>query len=304
MNAAMMGSRARRPRTRFQQILDFSELHDFIDAPVRTYSSGMVARLAFSVAVAADPDVLIIDEILGGRRHAFQRKCVDKIWDYKARGKTMFFCSHSLYDVRQICEQAIWLREGRVHMMADAVMVTNEYATWESHLRDKPDQSGYEKLPAAVRSTRTTRPTTTCILASWVRSSSIRPPDSRGTTSRPATRSRVRVHVRNSKTPEKLAMAIGAMRSEGTLCFAHSTQFDGVRLDAPEFVVTLTLGNLCLLSGEFNLPIWLFDERGVHRFHERPVDQKLVVQNRTKDLGLFLQNHQWQVDRVPGSVFK
>jgi hypothetical protein len=114
----------------------------------------------------------------------------------------------------------------------------------------------------------------------------------------------IRVHVRNSKKPEKLAMAIGAMRSEGTLCFAHSTQFDGVRLDESEFVVTLTLGNLCLLSGEFNLPIWLFDERGVHRFHERPVDQKLVVQNRTKDLGLFLQNHQWQVDRVPGSVFK
>ncbi|HEU4418950.1 MAG TPA: ABC transporter ATP-binding protein [Planctomycetota bacterium] len=304
MNAAMMGFSRKEARSRFQQILDFSELHDFIDAPVRTYSSGMAARLGFSVAVATDPDVLIIDEILGVGDLAFQRKCVDKIWDYKARGKTMFFCSHSLYDVRQICEQAIWLREGRVHMMADAVMVTNEYATWESHLRDKPDQSGYEKLPAAGHFDPQNPPDDDQhprIVGAQIVDPATGQPRHHFA---PGETVAIRVHVRNSKKPEKLAMAIGAMRSEGTLCFAHSTQFDGVRLEGPEFVVTLTLGNLCLLSGEFNLPIWLFDERGVHRFHERPVDQKLVVQNRTKDLGLFLQSHQWQVDRVPGSVFR
>jgi lipopolysaccharide transport system ATP-binding protein len=304
MNAAMLGFSRKEAHARFKQILDFSELHDFIDAPVRTYSSGMGARLGFSVAVATDPDVLIIDEILGVGDLAFQRKCVDKIWDYKARGKTMFFCSHSLYDVRQICEQAIWLRDGRVQMMADAVMVTNEYATWETHLRDKPDQTGYENLPAAGQFDPKNPPDDELhpriVGAQLVDPVTGQPRNHFA----PGETVAIRVHVRNSKTPEKLAMAIGAMRSDGTMCFAHSTQFDGVVLDQREFVVTLTLGSLCLLSGEFNLPIWLFDERGVHRFHERPVDQKLVVQNRTKDLGLFLQNHQWQVDRVPGSVFK
>jgi ABC-type polysaccharide/polyol phosphate transport system ATPase subunit len=304
MNAAMMGFSRKEAHARFQQILDFSELHDFIDAPVRTYSSGMGARLGFSVAVSTDPDVLIIDEILGVGDMAFQRKCVDKIWDYRTRGKTMFFCSHSLYDVRQICEQAIWLRDGTIHMMADSVMVTNEYATWESHLRDRPDQSGYEALPAAGQVDPLNPPDDEHhprIVGATIVDPSTGQPRNVFSPGDPVA---VRVHVRNSRKREKLSLAIGAMRSEGTLCFAHSTQFDGVVWDHDEAVVTLTLGHLRLLSGEFNLPIWLFDERGVHRFHERPVDQKLVVQNRTKDLGLFLQEHTWHVERVPGSVYR
>ncbi|HEX5052807.1 MAG TPA: polysaccharide ABC transporter ATP-binding protein [Planctomycetota bacterium] len=304
MNAAMMGFSRKEARAKFEEILDFSELHAFIDAPVRTYSSGMGARLGFSVAVATDPDVLIIDEILGVGDMAFQRKCVDKIWSYKARGKTMFFCSHSLYDVRQICEQAIWLRDGRVNLMGDAVTVTNEYATWDSPMRDKPDQAGYEDLPAAGEFDPANPPDDDqhprIVSAQLVDPKTGQPRDIFA----PGEAVAVRVRVRNSRRPQKLALAIGAMRSEGTLCFAHSTQFEGVTLEHEEFIVTLTLDHLRLLSGEFNVPIWLFDDRGLHRFHERPAEQKLIVQNRTKDLGLFLQDHSWQVERVPGSVFQ
>jgi lipopolysaccharide transport system ATP-binding protein len=298
MNAAMMGFSRKEARARFQQILDFSELHDFIDAPVRTYSSGMVARLAFSVAVAADPDVLIIDEILGVGDMAFQRKCVDKIWDYKARGKTMFFCSHSLYDVRQICEQAIWLREGRMQMMADSVSVTNEYATWDSHERDTPDATGYEALPAAANFDPKAPPEDDDhprILAAQLVDAVTGEPRNQFA---PGDTVVVRLHVRNSRRPARLTVAIGVMRREGTLCFAHSSQFEQLVFDHRECVVTLTLKNLRLLSGEYNLPVWLLDERGVHRFHERPVEQKLVVQNRTRDLGLFLQDHEWSVEPV------
>ncbi|MHC4515876.1 MAG: ABC transporter ATP-binding protein, partial [Planctomycetota bacterium] len=112
INAAMMGIPRREAKRRVEQIVAFSELGEFIDAPLRTYSSGMVCRLGFSVAVATDPDVLILDEILSVGDMHFQRKCVDKIFDYKSRGKTLFFCSHSLYDVRQICSDAIWLKQG------------------------------------------------------------------------------------------------------------------------------------------------------------------------------------------------
>ena len=119
MNGAMMGFSHREMKDRFDQILEFSELHDFIDAPLRTYSSGMVCRLGFSVAVATDPDVLIIDEILSVGDMHFQRKCVERIYDYKKRGKTLFFCSHSLYDVRQICDHAIWMDHGRMRMAQD-----------------------------------------------------------------------------------------------------------------------------------------------------------------------------------------
>jgi len=302
MNAAMLGFSRKEAQRKFQEILEFSELGEFIDAPIRTYSSGMGARLGFSVAIATDPDLLIIDEILAVGDLTFQRKCVDKIWDYKARGKTMFFCSHSLYDVRQLCEQCIWLRDGTQQMLADAVLVTNEYATWESHLRDRPDQTGYEQLPAAKEFDPRHPPEDEhhprILQAQLIDPHSGQPRNVFG----PGDAVAVRLHIRNARTPERLAVAVGVMRSEGTLCFAHSSQFDDLVFDHDECIVTLLLPHLRLLSGEYNLPVWLLDGRGVHRYHERPVEQKLVVQNRTKDLGLFLQEHQWQVQRIGTQV--
>jgi lipopolysaccharide transport system ATP-binding protein len=221
---------------------------------------------------------------------AFQQKCVDKIWDYKRRGKTMFFCSHSLYDVRQICERAIWLREGRVQLLADAVTVTNEYATWDSPQREARDRAPYEQLPGGgdgahprIVEAHLVDPQTGALRNTFA----------------PGETVAVRLRIRNSAQPVRLAVAVGVMRSDGTLCFAHSSQLDGITFDHGECVVTCRMPALRLLSGEFNLPVWLLDERGVHRHHERPVEQKLVVQNRTKDLGLFLQDHEWRIEPIP-----
>ncbi|MCA8967870.1 MAG: hypothetical protein KDC48_23520, partial [Planctomycetes bacterium] len=108
----------------------------------------------------------------------------------------------------------------------------------------------------------------------------------------------IRVHVKNGTPKERLTLAAGAMRSDGTLCFAHQTQFAGIVFDFAEGYVDLHLDNLCLLSGEFTVPIWLFDENGAHRFQERPANENLIVQNRTKDLGLFLQQHRWHLETV------
>ncbi|MCC6673214.1 MAG: ABC transporter ATP-binding protein [Planctomycetes bacterium] len=291
MNAAMMGLSRRETHQKYQEILDFSELHEFIDAPIRTYSSGMVCRLGFSVAVATDPDVLIIDEILAVGDMHFQRKCVERIWDYKKRGKTLFFCSHSLYDVRQLCDRAIWLKQGRVELMADAVTVTNEYATYEHQLMAKQDRpSGGAAVPPAADE-----------LPRIVRAQLV---DPRTGLPRHIVQPRepvaVRVQVRNGAQRVPLCLAIGFTRSDGILMFAHTTQLDGVEFDFAEGVVTLVLPNLKLLSGEFVVPVWLMDGNGVHRFHERPAEQNLLVQNRTKELGYFVQEHEWKVE--PGGV--
>jgi len=106
----------------------------------------------------------------------------------------------------------------------------------------------------------------------------------------------VRVHVKNGQKRERMTLAVGAMRTDGTLCFAHASQFQDLVFDFEEGYVNLYLDNLSLLSGEFTVPIWLFDQNGAHRFHERPADDNLIVQNRTKDLGLFLQSHRWEVE--------
>ena len=112
----------------------------------------------------------------------------------------------------------------------------------------------------------------------------------------PGDNAAIRVHVRNNTKREKFTVAIGAKRTDGTLCFAHTTQFAGLTLDFAEGHVTLLLDTLRLLSGEFGVSIWLFDETGVHIYQERPAKQNLVVSNRTKDLGLFLQDHRWVVE--------
>jgi ABC-type polysaccharide/polyol phosphate transport system ATPase subunit len=290
MNAAMMGFSRKEAQRKFHEIVEFSELGDFINAPVRTYSSGMAARLGFSVAVATDPDLLIIDEILAVGDMNFRRKCVDKIWSYKKQGKSMFFCSHSLYDVRQICERAIWMRNGRMELLADSVTVTNEYATYENKVAGGGDPSPYADVPAAAPGEHQPR----------ILDAEILDPETgkRRNTFAPGDHVAVRVHVKNGSKRERLSLAVGAKRTDGTLCFAHTTHFDGITFDFAEGHVTLFLDKLCLLSGEFTIPIWLFDEHGVHYFQERPARDNLIVQNRTKDLGLFLQDHRWTIQAL------
>lgn len=291
MNAAMMGFSRKEAKKKVDEIIEFSELGDFIDAPIRTYSSGMNARLGFSVAVSADPDMLILDEILAVGDMNFRRKCVDKILDYKKRGKSLFFCSHSLYDVRQICDRAVWLRKGRVQMVSDSITVTNEYATHENKIAEGSDEMPFQDLQDAEGSSHPR------IMGAQLLDAKTREPR---TTFSPGDDAILRVHVRNMPR-EKLTMAVGAMRTDGTLCFAHTTQFSDLVFDFEEGYVNLHLDKLCLLSGEFTLPIWLFDEQGVHRFHERPANDTLIVQNRTKDLGLFLQAHRWEIEPKEGN---
>ncbi len=114
LNGAILGYEKAWLRAHEESIIDFSELGDFIDAPVRTYSSGMTMRLAFSIATAATPEILILDEVLAVGDAAFQAKCRVRISEIIEGGATVFFVSHSLSDIRQLCRRAIWLDRGRV----------------------------------------------------------------------------------------------------------------------------------------------------------------------------------------------
>ena len=296
MNAAMMGFSRQEAQSKFDEIVEFSELGDFIHAPVRTYSSGMQARLGFSVAVATDPDLLIIDEILAVGDMNFRKKCVEKIWDYKRRGKSMFFCSHSLYDVRQLCDRVIWLRNGRMQMLGDSITVTNEYATHENKIAEGSDEMPFQDVDDAVQENSNPH----IVSSELLDGDTLKP----RTKFAPGDNVAVRVLVKNTAR-ERLTLAVGAMRTDGTLCFAHTTQFNDLVFDHEESHVTLHLPKICLLSGEFTLPIWLFDENGNHRYQERPCNDNLIVQNRTKDLGLFLQDHSWEIESTnqkPGAT--
>lgn len=127
MSAAIMGLSQSEIATRLENIIDFSEIRHFIDQPVKTYSSGMFVRLAFSVAINVDPDILVIDEALSVGDGAFARKSFDRIMQLKNAGKTILFCSHSIYQVVAICDRAIWLDHGQIAMIGSAGDVANAY---------------------------------------------------------------------------------------------------------------------------------------------------------------------------------
>lgn len=113
LNGAMLGFSEAQMRRKFDSIVDFSELEAFIDSPLRTYSSGMTARLAFSVAAEADPDVMIIDEVLAVGDEAFQRKCEERMVSFRHRGVTILYVTHALDNAHKLCERAVWIEEGR-----------------------------------------------------------------------------------------------------------------------------------------------------------------------------------------------
>lgn len=126
-NASIFGLTAKEIDNRVPDIIEFSELGEFIDSPVRTYSSGMYMRLAFSVAINVDAEILLIDEILAVGDQRFQEKCFDKLTELKNSGKTIVMVSHSLDAIRKLCDRGIWIYEGKVRMDDEINKVVDEY---------------------------------------------------------------------------------------------------------------------------------------------------------------------------------
>ena len=127
LNGAILGYSEAFLRERFDEILEFSELGNFIDMPLKTYSSGMMMRLAFSVATVVEPEILIVDEILAVGDEAFQRKSRAKMMELMGGGTTVLFVSHSLGQIREMCNRVIWLDHGKVVMHGEVNTVCNAY---------------------------------------------------------------------------------------------------------------------------------------------------------------------------------
>ncbi|HEX5432236.1 MAG TPA: ABC transporter ATP-binding protein [Bryobacteraceae bacterium] len=127
INAALMGLSRRKTAERFEEMVEFSGVRDFIDEPLRTYSSGMTMRLAFSVAVHTDPEILVADEVIGVGDQAFYDKCMDKIRSFQREGKTILLATHSIELMTMLCQRALWLDHGRVVTIGPAEEVAAAY---------------------------------------------------------------------------------------------------------------------------------------------------------------------------------
>ena len=131
LNASLLGFKRKQAMDLYESIVDFAELQDFMEEPLRTYSSGMHLRLAFAVAVNLDPEILIVDEVLAVGDRAFQEKCVDKIFEIKQQGKTILAVSHAAGAIQHLCDRAIWLDHGELIMDGSCNAVLQAY---EGHI--------------------------------------------------------------------------------------------------------------------------------------------------------------------------
>ena len=127
LNGALLGYSKIFIESHFQEIVDFAELNDFIDVPIKNFSSGMSARLGFAIATVQKPDILIVDEVLAVGDFAFQQKCKERMENLLSNGTTLLFVSHSIEQVKELCSKAIWIDNGEVRAIGETHSVSQEY---------------------------------------------------------------------------------------------------------------------------------------------------------------------------------
>jgi ABC-type polysaccharide/polyol phosphate transport system ATPase subunit len=155
LNGAMLGFSRREMEKKVEGIIDFSELANFIDSPLRTYSSGMHARLGFAVAAEADPDILIIDEVLSVGDEAFQKKCMERMNRFRERGVTILYVTHGLDKIQDLCDRAAWIDQGRLRYVGETGRVVDMF---RDAMENDNDLATTQKMQVVKVARRGTRP--------------------------------------------------------------------------------------------------------------------------------------------------
>lgn len=132
LNGSLLGHSKKFMQDCYDEIIEFAELEDFVDVPIKNFSSGMTARLGFSIATMVKPDILIVDEALSVGDFKFQEKCEKKISDILSKGTTLIFVSHSIEQVKQMCKNCVWIEKGIIKAIGNSKQVCNEYIEYNS----------------------------------------------------------------------------------------------------------------------------------------------------------------------------
>jgi len=285
LNASLMGLSETEIREREHDIIEFSELGNFIDQPVKTYSSGMHVRLAFSIATTVDPDILIIDEALSVGDQHFQKKCVDRIISFH-KNKTIIFCSHSMYLVEELCHQAIWLANGRMKSYGTTSDVIGAYLAYLENM----GSSAIEKEE---------QPSTDSSALPEVLIEYVHILDSRGEILEHVKKSQdvvIQVKTRRIGPPIKGHIGIGLMRADGQLIFGTSTKQDGLKpiLFTGEQVTELVIPSLPLLYGTYQVKTAIADQHTLRCFCEH-ISDEISISCERPELGMFWMEHNWRI---------
>jgi ABC-type polysaccharide/polyol phosphate transport system ATPase subunit len=298
VNGVLLGLGRAEIRERFDDIVAFAGLEAFIDNPVKTYSSGMYMRLGFAIAVTVDPDILLIDEVLAVGDEAFQHKCVGKIQEFKARGKTILLVTHDLGSVERLCDEAVWLHGGRLMAHGPTREVIDRYL----------GQVASEEARALGAEHRQAEAEAAAGHQRWgsreVEITRVRVLDRAGAerylydTGEPCT---VQLGFRAPRPVEDPVFGIGIFRKDGVCCYGTNTAIDGFHLGKldGEGEVAMAIEALDLVEGEYLLDVAVHARDGhPYDYHSRLY--ALAVRSRVKDTGVARLAHTWRLPDTSG----
>jgi ABC-type polysaccharide/polyol phosphate transport system ATPase subunit len=319
INGIMLGLTKREIARRFDEIVEFAELQEFIDAPVKTYSSGMYMRLGFAVAIHVDPDVLLVDEVLAVGDEGFTHKCLDKFAEFKRRGKTILLVTHALGLVERFCDEALWMDAGSIKGLGDPKRVVGAYITdvevteeqqlaagdakaQESAVAVSPDEPASAVLPD--HPVETAQGPADMFRATEGRWGSreieitdvelVGPDGAAGHVFQSGQRLTVRIALRCPIANEDFVIGVGIFNAEGICCYGtntHIEELQAVRMFG-DAQASFTIENLDLVEGTYKLDV------AVHKLDGYPYDYHRLlytfrVKSRTKDVGIFRPRHEW-----------
>jgi ABC-type polysaccharide/polyol phosphate transport system ATPase subunit len=297
INGMMLGLSKREVANRFDEIVAFAGMEEFIDAPVKTYSSGMYMRLGFSVAINVDPEVLLVDEVLAVGDEAFTHKCLDKFADFKRRGKTVLLVTHMLDLVTRFCDEALWLDHGVTRAQGDPKRVIDAY-----------------RLDVAVEENRALSSRTVPVAGSEPQGDVSAAREGRwgsreaeilgvdflrhdGTAAHVFESGEpveIRVHVRAHQRLTDFVFGIGIFSADGVCCYGTNTDIEGAQPGefSGDADVGFHLDSLTLIEGSYKVDV------AVHRRDGTPYDyhrqlHTIRVASHVKDTGLFRPPHHW-----------
>ncbi|MGH9442148.1 MAG: ABC transporter ATP-binding protein [Thermoanaerobaculia bacterium] len=287
INAALLGLSSAEIKRRLPAIREFSELGDFFGRPVKTYSSGMALRLAFSVATHVDAEVLIIDEALAVGDGYFQKKSIDRILEFKKRGGTLLFCSHAMYYIAMICDEAMWLDHGRPRELGPAVPVIAKY---ESFLEQKERRAASPVADSPATSGRVPARITEVLVHDG--SGFPRSEFAEGET--------VAVDVAFTTTEPSLSfhVRVGIDREDGVQIFGCDTSgWERAPLSGSDrFRIRLTIPNLPISHGNFNVSAFVADEKALYPHDFRRVAPGFSIHASRYVVGILSTPSAWSLE--------
>jgi ABC-type polysaccharide/polyol phosphate transport system ATPase subunit len=318
INGIMLGLSKKELNRLFDEIVEFAELEDFIDAPVKTYSSGMYMRLGFAVAIHVNPDILLIDEVLAVGDAAFVHKCVDKISEFRRRKKTILLVTHSLAMVEKMADEALWLDDGKIQLRGDPKKVVDAYlaqvttrdeevlaaatAKATEEFSEAESKTESESDPESIREEIEPVSAFKREKGRWgsreieITQVSLLGDDGQPRhvfqTGEPVT---IRLEVKTTGTLRDFVFGFAVFNADGVCCYATNTDIE--KFTPEKFSgtgeVRLVLERLQLIEGSYFLDVAAHQRDGYPFDYHRAL-YTFRVDSRIKDQGVYRPTHRWQ----------